>query len=95
MILSGRWNNTDVLSVPANEVHERGLFRSLDSVNATERENMLDTYHKMIIVRNPFERLLSAYRNKLEGKTQSAKYFQVSLIILFLNNNISVFQSPE
>lgn len=86
MILSGRWNNTDVLSVPANEVHERGLFRSLDSVNATERDNMLDTYHKMIIVRNPFERLLSAYRNKLEGESQSAKYFQVSFIIQFYNN---------
>lgn len=37
---------------------------------------MLGTYDKLIVVRHPLERLLSAYRNKLEAKYESSKYFQ-------------------
>ncbi|RVE48512.1 hypothetical protein evm_006823 [Chilo suppressalis] len=76
MILTGKWNDTDVLAIPAHLAHSPGMFRNLSSVPKDQRNAMLDTFHKMIIVRNPFERLLSAYRNKLEGDTQSAKYFQ-------------------
>ncbi|XP_023937443.1 carbohydrate sulfotransferase 11 [Bicyclus anynana] len=76
MILEGKWNDTDVLSVPASLAHSPGMFRNLSTVSKEERDVMLENYHKMIIVRNPFERLLSAYRNKLEGDLPSAKYFQ-------------------
>ncbi|XP_045763514.1 carbohydrate sulfotransferase 11 [Maniola jurtina] len=76
MILEGKWNDTDVLSVPASLAHSPGMFRNLSMVSMEERNIMLENYHKMIIVRNPFERLLSAYRNKLEGDLPSAKYFQ-------------------
>lgn len=77
MILAGKWNNTDVLSIPASLAHSPGMFRNFSTVSKPERDFMLENYHKMIIARNPFERLLSAFRNKLEGETQSAKYFQV------------------
>lgn len=76
MILSGKTNETDVLAIPASLAHTPGMFRNLSTVAKPERDFMLDNYHKMIIARNPFERLLSAFRNKLEGDTQSARYFQ-------------------
>ncbi|KAL4712892.1 hypothetical protein ACJJTC_011962 [Scirpophaga incertulas] len=76
MILTGKWNDTDVLSIPANLAHSPGMFQNLSSVSRLERIYMLENFHKMIIVRDPFERLLSAYRNKLEGVSPSAKYFQ-------------------
>lgn len=78
MSLSGKWNGTDILSIPGHLAHAPGVFTNLSSVNRQDRDYMLENYHKMIIVRNPFERLLSAYRNKLEGETPTAKYFQVS-----------------
>ncbi|VVD05327.1 unnamed protein product [Leptidea sinapis] len=72
MILTGKWNNnTDVLSIPAGLAHSPGMFRNLSSVSKEERDIMLENYHKMIIVRNPFERLLSAYRNKLAGQYET------------------------
>lgn len=79
MILSGKWNGTDVLAIPGHLAHSPGMFRNLSSVPKEKREEMLENYHKMIIVRNPFERLLSAYRNKLEIDTPTASYFRVSL----------------
>ncbi|XP_021193828.1 carbohydrate sulfotransferase 11 [Helicoverpa armigera] len=76
MILAGKWNDTDVLSITASIAHTPGMFRNLSTVSRPERDYMLENYHKMVIARNPFERLLSAYRNKLEGDLPSAKYFQ-------------------
>ncbi|CAB3230479.1 unnamed protein product [Arctia plantaginis] len=76
MILAGKWNGTDILAVPGHLAQAPGVFRELSNVTREERDYMLENYNKMIIVRNPFERLLSAYRNKFEGTTPSAKYFQ-------------------
>lgn len=80
MIIAGKWNDTDVLSIPGHLAHAPGLFKNLSTITKEERDYMLENYHKIIFVRNPFERLLSAFRNKLEGDTPSAKYFQVSYI---------------
>lgn len=76
MILSDKWNTTDVLSIPATLAHSPGMFPSLANVSKEERLNLIENFNKLIFVRHPFERLLSAYRNKLEGDSPSARYFQ-------------------
>ena len=76
MIISGKWNGNDPLEIPADQAHASGIER-LSNYTLPEIEDKLINYDKLIVVRHPLERLLSAYRNKLEARHEkSSKYFQ-------------------
>jgi Sulfotransferase family len=77
--LVGIWNELNI-----QITHRKKRFDKLSSLSAEEKEIVLSEYTRFIIVRHPFERLLSAYRNKFEGSLESARYFQVySMMCLF------------
>lgn len=77
MIATGKWPGNDPMEIPADQAHSPGTFQRLSNYTLPEIERMLVTYDKLIVVRHPLERLLSAYRNKLEAKHEkSSRYFQ-------------------
>ncbi|CAG2055553.1 unnamed protein product [Timema podura] len=76
MLLTGQTNTTDVLAIPASAAHEKSIFTKLSKYSTTDINILLKTYTKFLFVRHPFERLLSAFRNKLEQHYLSSKYFQ-------------------
>lgn len=62
LVLNGQFNTTAEISGPT--AHDSGLLDTLDKYSTEEIEHKLQTYKKIVFIREPLERLLSAYRNK-------------------------------
>lgn len=58
----------DLSLIPADVVHKPSALDRLGDYPAARAAHMLATYTKFLFVRHPFERLLSAYKNKLERR---------------------------
>ncbi|CAL4076566.1 unnamed protein product, partial [Meganyctiphanes norvegica] len=78
MIMSGRTNRTDPLTIPSHVPHIEGVLKRLSDkhITSTGLRRIFKTYTKFIFVRHPLERLTSAYRNKLVKNTSSANEFK-------------------
>ncbi|KAM9785839.1 carbohydrate sulfotransferase 11 isoform 2-T2 [Neosynchiropus ocellatus] len=72
MVLTGDGRYTDPLAIPANEAHVAGNLRTLSEFPVAEINRRLRSYLKFIFVREPFERLVSAYRNKFTRSYNTA-----------------------
>ncbi|XP_030632955.1 carbohydrate sulfotransferase 11-like isoform X2 [Chanos chanos] len=74
MVLTGQagGQHRDPLQIPANEAHIPGNLRTLSEYSTAEINQRLRTYLKFLFVREPFERLVSAYRNKFTRSYNTA-----------------------
>ncbi|KAL9982733.1 hypothetical protein ACROYT_G004818 [Oculina patagonica] len=54
---------------PAISLFDYKIFKFLNAYPSEQRQEMLNTYQTFFFVREPFERLLSAYRDKFVGET--------------------------
>ncbi|XP_061731529.1 carbohydrate sulfotransferase 11 [Nerophis ophidion] len=73
MVLTGAGGSRrDPLAIPANEAHVSGNLRTLSEYSASQINQRLRSYLKFVFVREPFERLVSAYRNKFTRSYNTA-----------------------
>lgn len=77
MVLTGRSNASNLVDISATLAHDVNSTLSLPELSENDAQHCLNSYINFLMVRHPFERLLSAYRNKFENSHPSAKYFQV------------------
>ena len=77
ILLSGKVQASSLMSLKAFDVHGQydHHLTYLSDLTTSEVRHVLRNYFKFIVVREPFERLLSAYRNKMEAQTNSSRFF--------------------
>lgn len=56
-------------------IHDRANHKFLDSYSDKGIKIRLKNYYKFVFVRDPLERLLSAYRNKFEQNSRNDSYY--------------------
>ncbi|XP_077992134.1 carbohydrate sulfotransferase 11-like [Glandiceps talaboti] len=64
LVLEGVYNSTEGLHHKV--VQHKHRYPTLLKLSPKQKENRLEKYTKFLFVRQPFQRLLSAYKNKLE-----------------------------
>ncbi|XP_060622183.1 carbohydrate sulfotransferase 13 [Anolis sagrei] len=72
MVLTGQGKYQDPLEIPANEAHVSSNLHTLSEYSISEINYRLRNYLKFIFVREPLERLVSAYRNKFTRNYNTA-----------------------
>ncbi|XP_013412858.1 carbohydrate sulfotransferase 11 isoform X2 [Lingula anatina] len=71
LALAGALNTYDIRKVRARDVHYElaaKYIKPLNQYSVDDRKHILETYKKAMFFRNPLERLLSVFRNKIENK---------------------------
>jgi len=90
LLLTGKMNSTDPLDLSAADVHGRfdKHLRYLDELPAAGVKYRLKNYKKVLFVRDPLERLLSAYRNKFlqKGNDYFKEKFGRKIVKLYREN---------
>lgn len=76
MVLTGESNASNLVEIPASLAHSENSTLRLSQLNPQEAKACLREYTMFLIARHPFERLLSAFRNKFVDSLPSSKYFQ-------------------
>ncbi len=78
LILSGAVKTDNLSSISRLMVHEENPMSKLDAFNLTDIiQNGLGNFTKIIFVRHPFERLVSAYQSKLvRNNDNSSTYYK-------------------
>ncbi|XP_038150172.1 carbohydrate sulfotransferase 11 isoform X2 [Cyprinodon tularosa] len=88
MVLTGRGKYSDPMEIPANQAHVPSNLKTLNQYSIAEINHRLKNYFKFLFVREPFERLVSAYRNKFTLKYNSSfhKRFGTRIIRRYRKN---------
>ncbi|XP_022104314.1 carbohydrate sulfotransferase 11-like [Acanthaster planci] len=73
LFMSGKYNSMKDIGQWQTHVLALKEFRVLSSYSVEDIENLLATYRTFVFVRNPFERILSAYQDKFQEDYPASK----------------------
>lgn len=85
LLLSGKFPKEYILHLPGRAIHNKMLpeYTTLKQFNKKGREFRLRNYTKVMFTRNPFERILSAYRSKFVNGKEFHKLYGTKIIKKF------------
>ncbi|KAG5845204.1 carbohydrate sulfotransferase 11 isoform X1 [Anguilla rostrata] len=88
MVMTGRGKYTNPMEIPSNQAHVPSNLKTLNQYSIPEINHRLKSFLKFLFVREPFERLVSAYRNKftLKYNTSFHKRFGTKIVRRYRKN---------
>ncbi|KAJ8401428.1 hypothetical protein AAFF_G00386590 [Aldrovandia affinis] len=88
MVLTGHGKYTHPMEIPSNQAHMPANLKTLNQYSIPEINHRLKSFLKFLFVREPFERLVSAYRNKFTLKYNSSfhKRFGTKIVRRYRQN---------
>ncbi|XP_038071652.1 carbohydrate sulfotransferase 11-like [Patiria miniata] len=92
LVLEGRVNSTEELGQKKTHNLTVSFMRNLNSYTPEEAKWVLTNYKKFLFVRNPFERILSAYQDKFQNDYPASKIFRTvwsEMIIRYSGGDLS------
>jgi hypothetical protein len=72
--LTEKTDKTDLFDIPGDKLFEAGIFKQLGKVPNPEREKVIKEYTKVMVIRDPLERLLFIYLSKFKQKLYNEYY---------------------
>ncbi|KAM6960331.1 carbohydrate sulfotransferase 12-like [Tautogolabrus adspersus] len=85
----------DPMSIAGDLVHNANMLTQLTSFPRTEIKAKLKHYTKFLFVRDPFVRLISAYRDKFQRHNQYYYHYFARYILRVYGNNTNPPQTVE
>ncbi|KAJ8245386.1 hypothetical protein GJAV_G00270200 [Gymnothorax javanicus] len=88
MVLTSGGRYTDPMAIPSSQAHIPANLKTLNQYSIAEINHRLKNFLKFLFVREPFERLVSAYRNKftLKYNTSFHKRFGTRIVRRYRRN---------
>lgn len=71
----GLWKKDKTLTIK-NGMQLNKIIQSVDTLDSKSYQKIMTSTNKILVVRHPFERLLSAYRDKLEQRDNRKYYYE-------------------
>ncbi|XP_063049436.1 carbohydrate sulfotransferase 10-like [Engraulis encrasicolus] len=76
IVLNGKYSKVEDIPEPLVHNHKKNGLPRLSSLKENEIKERLDNYFKFFIVRDPFERIISAYKDKFVKNPRSEPWYK-------------------
>ncbi len=73
--MTGKTNKTNLMDIPGDNLFKKGMFKLLNQLSRPEIQKVINEYTKVMVIRDPMERLLSLYLSKFKQKLYN-EYFR-------------------
>ncbi|XP_078401777.1 carbohydrate sulfotransferase 10 isoform X3 [Cetorhinus maximus] len=94
IVLNGEFKSIEDIPEPLIHNHERNGLPRLSSYSEPEITERLNTYFKFFIVRDPFERLISAFKDKFLKNPRFEPWCQINASVI-KRNRCTPFQGTN
>ncbi|XP_041936888.1 carbohydrate sulfotransferase 10 isoform X1 [Alosa pseudoharengus] len=95
IVLNGKYSKVEDIPEVLVHDHEKNGLPRLSSMKENEIKERLDTYFKFFIVRDPFERIISAFKDKFVKNPRSEPWYKHDIAPAIIRKYRRIHRDPD